>query len=294
MNRLCCSIILFLVFLSCRKVVNEEFNDPVQIPVINSLLISDKTIEVHVSLPENINAKDIQTIENADISLFIDEIFAEKLVYTGEGIYSGTTLVEPGKSYKCEALIPGYKIITCNDRIPEYPLLYNVEHVNEAGKDEEGVVYPAVNLTFANNINSNQYFEVVIRTLHHHEIEIASLEKITDPLIIKEGLPIALFTNELINDTLYNLTLNYTTGTTSNTNDRWHTVLYPLIIEFRAISLNYYHFARSSYLYEQGRYPGSLEEQTKVFNLHSNIENGYGIFAGFSVVQSDTVYPNQN
>jgi len=110
--------------------------------------------------------------------------------------------------------------------------------------------------------------------------------EITDPVLLNEGIPIAVFSNEIIQGNSYNITINYTTGSASSTG----TNLFPLILELRSISKNYYQFLKQQYLYERGRYPefGSAFTST---NLYSNIIGGYGIFAGFSSIQSDTIFP---
>ena len=285
------AIFLLLAVSSCRKLVQDEFITPPSTPVINSILIAGKPLEVHTSFTANINASDIETIEDADISLFVDGVFVENLAHAGNGFYLATTIVEEMKTFKCEVAVPDYETIICIDSIPEKPTIFEIEHINEAGRNEEGTTYPAIRLTFANDTSVTLYFEVTIRLFVYEEERLAFLEKITDPLIINEGLPIALFSNQFINDTVYQLTLNYTTGLESAIDGIWHTVLFPLIVEFRNVSYDYYQFAKSAYLYEEGRYPDGLAAQTSVFNTYSNIENAYGIFAGYSVYQSDTIYP---
>ncbi|MBK9388775.1 MAG: DUF4249 family protein [Bacteroidetes bacterium] len=70
-----------------------------------------------------------------------------------------------------------------------------------------------------------------------------------------------------------------------------HTDLYPVILELRSVSQNYYRFVKQKYLYELGRYPEFMAASTTAFPLYSNINGGYGIFAGYSLVKSDTIYP---
>lgn len=285
-------IVLLLTISSCRKLVQGEFYTPPHVPVINSILIPGKPVEVHASFSANINASNIETVEDADITLYINGVFVENLVHQGNSLYASATSVEEGKTYKCEVLIPEYETVICSDSIPKTPVVIDIEHINEAGRNEEGTTFPAIRIAFANDTSTTQYFEVAIRLLAYGEEKLADLERITDPVLIEESLSIALFSNQLINDTVYQLTLNYITGSESASNGIWHTDLFPLIIEFRSVSYDYYQYAKSAYLYEEGRYPDGLASQTSVFNTHSNVENAYGIFSGYSVFQSDTIYPN--
>src|SRR5450759_1533839 len=111
-------------------------------------------------------------------------------------------------------------------------------------------------------------------------------------VLLNEGLPIALFSNESIRGNNYSMTLNYFTGSAGRTNgEPLQTTLFPLILEVRSVSSNYYHFVKQKYLYEKGRYPEFMAASTTAFPLYSNITGGYGIFAGYSVTKSDTIYP---
>lgn len=286
-------IILLVTVSSCRKLVQGEFDSPLPVPVINSILRPGKLVEVHGSFTANINASNIETIEDADIALFIDGVFGENLVHQGNGLYKSATRVQEGNTYMCKVVIPEYETVICSDSIPNTTVVFDIEHINEAGRNEEGMTFPAVKITFANDTSTTQYFEVAIRLLAYGEERLADLEKISDPVLIDEGLPIALFSNQIINDTIYQLTIYYTTGSESATNGVWHTDLFPVIVEFRSVSYDYYQYAKSIYLYEISRYPDGLASQTIVFNTYSNIENAYGIFSGYSVFQSDTIYPNK-
>lgn len=281
-----------LLLTSCRKLISDEFSQPEEIPVVNSILITDQPILVQISFPANINSTEIEITNDAEVGLFINGEYTESLSSAGGGMYYSTTTVEAGNSYKCEIVIPGYDAIACIDSIPEQPIVFEAKHINEAGKDEEGISYPAIKLKFLNNLEIQQYYMVHVRLFAYGEEMTANLQKITDPLIINEGLPIALFTNREISDTTYELVLNYTTGSAYSSGDHWYTNLFPLIVEFRSVSYAYYEYAKSVYLYEQGRYPDGLSAQTTVFNTYSNIGNAYGIFAGYSAFKTDTIYPN--
>lgn len=166
---------------SCRKLVQAEFTTPDSLPVVNAILIQDKPLELHLSYPTKINASTINYIENASVSLFINNEYENDLKYIENGIYSSDINVTEGDIYTCGINIPGYEAIFCTDSLPQKPIVYKIEHINEAGKNEEGAPYPAVIITFENDTTSRQYYEVSITFFSYGEANIASLEKITDP-----------------------------------------------------------------------------------------------------------------
>ena len=289
--------IFFLIFnqlllSSCRDLVQDEFLEFIPVPVVNSILIVDSVIRVHVSLAGKLDANQLVLIDNAEVILYVDGMYKETLTRSDKGIYSSSFVIEKLKAYRCEVNIPGYKTVTCSDLIPETTIISDIIHIDKAGKDEEGMTYPAIKFTFTNDPSEKKYFEVLIRLIQHRYERVATLETITDPVILNEGLPIALFSNESIKGNNYSITLNYFTGSGGSTNGgSVQTTLYPLILEVRSVSSNYYHFVKQKYLYEKGRYPEFMAASTTAFPLYSNITGGYGIFAGYSVAKSDTIYP---
>ena len=288
--------LLFLIILvlpSCRELVQDEFQELTPVPVVNSILAADSVVKVQVSLAGKLDTNQLILIDNAEVLLFVDGVYKESLTLSDNGIYLSSFVIEKLKTYRCEVNIPGYKTVTCSDYIPETTLISDIMHINKAGKDEEGMTYPAIKFTFANDPSEIKYFEVLIKLISRYE-RVATLEIITDPVLLNEGLPIALFSNESIKENNYSMTLNYFTGSGGSTNGGpMQTTLYPLVLEVRSVSSNYYHFVKQLYLYEKGRYPEFMAASTTAFPLYSNITNGYGIFAGYSTMKSDTIFPEK-
>lgn len=286
------TLLILFFHSSCRELVTHEFPDFSSIPAVNSILIAGKPLKVHVSLAEKLDTNQLTVINNAAVSLYMEGIFTEDLIPDENGIYISSSLIEPGKSYKLDVNVPGYEPITCNEILPPPSPILNIVHNNNAGKDEEGTIYPSVTVSFKTNPSETQYFELLIRTLNYGHESTATQKKITDPVLLNEGLPLTIFSNEIIRDSVYTMTLNYFTGGAEKMGDEpWHTTLYPLIIELRSCSADYYRFVKQKYLYEKGRFPEFLAASTNAFPLFSNVPGGYGIFAGYSVVVSDTLFP---
>ena len=286
------TLLILLTHCSCREIVTDEFPGFTPVPTVNSILIAGKPMKVHVSLAEKLDTNQLTLVNDADISLYIDGNYAENLIPDENGIYFSSSIVEPLRSYMLEVNVPGYEAIACNEILPSPSPIFNIIHTNNAGKDEEGMIYPSVTLSFKTNPAERQYFEIVIRTLQNKYERTATLKKITDPVLLNEGLPLTIFSNEIIRDSEYAMTINYFTGSAGFSGDEpYHTSLFPLIIELRSCSDNYYRFVKQKYLYEKGRYPEFLAASTNAFPFFSNIPGGYGIFAGYSVVISDTLFP---
>ena len=293
-------LLIFLVFaamLSCRQVVQDEFAEFKPVPVVNSILVDGMPVKVHISLAEKLDTNQLGFVTNAKIDMFVDGAFAESLAYANSGVYIAKTIVNAQKEYACKVDIPGYELVESSQFIPKKPVIKNIEHINIAGKNEEGTSYPALKITFNNELQSSAFYEVEIRTIrdirHEVEVRIARMQTIVDPVILNEGLPIPLFSNALINNLTYTLDLNYITGNSSSSNNGpWRTSLYPLVVELRQVSEDYYRYKKQLYLYDQGRLADGIISSMTNANIYSNVSNGYGIFAGYAATVSDTITPN--
>ncbi len=286
-------ILAFLTLLSCREKVNWQFPEFEPTPTINSIIVNGSRIAVHVSYAEKFAASPLTLVEDATVNLFINNLYAETLTYQGNGYYFSNQIAEPDVEYKCEVTVPTFPLISCTTIIPKPQNIIRVEHINKAGVNEEGATYPAVKVTIGNNSNENLYFELLIKLVKGDYIRRAEIVNIIDPVLLHEGLPLTIFSNELIVDNSYEMTVNYTTGSYGcSPQTGCQTKLYPFIVELRTVNFDYYQFVKQLYLYELGRYPSIIGGVVSAFPLYSNIENGFGIFAGYSSVETDTIYPS--
>jgi hypothetical protein len=293
---------LLFILTSCRELVSDGFPEYPPSPTVNCFLVAGKTIVVNLSMAGKLDSLPLPAINDAEVELFVDGKFTETMENKGEGTYTSSTIVESSKEYKCKVIVLGEDTIVCSQKLPNPSSILNVEHINIAGRDQEGTTYPAVKFTFKNDISKRRYYEVNIKYFIKYsawkdeegyvEQRSANILTITDPVLLNEGLPIALFSNEIIDDSIYTMTLNYSNGgATSSGGGPMRTNLYPLIIELRSITYDYYRYKKQYYLYEQGIWADGLTNTTAPSPLYSNIENGYGIFAGYSVFATDTITP---
>lgn len=285
-----------ITLLGCRELVQDEFPDFTPVPTVNSFLVADSAIKVHVSMAAKLDSLPLKNVDQAEVLLFVDGTFKETLAATGEGMFSSTTIAEAGKSYQCEVKIAGYETARCTDSIPLPNPILKIEHIRTGGIDDEGLTYPAIKFTFSNNTREKRYYEAIIR--YYRDISwstpywtTAYLMEITDPVLLAEGLPIAVFSNDQIKGDTYTMVLNYSSGSYHMEDNVMVPELFPVILELRSISYNYYLYLKQLYLYNLGRYPEFPVGVGSVFPLHSNVQNGYGIFAGYSTFLSEIIDP---
>ncbi|MFP4367333.1 MAG: DUF4249 domain-containing protein [Bacteroidales bacterium] len=287
------------IFAGCYEKVDWDAPPFESKPVMNSILVAGKPVKVHVSLAVPYGANKSIIVEDAEVNLFVDGVFAETLVYQEEGNYQSQLVAEIDKEYVCEVHVDNYPVVRGSTIIPKPVKILGIEHINIAGVDEEGLTFPAVKITFENNPDIFTCNEVIINTISRYgqvgqQYSRAWISNFTDPVLLNEGLPITVFSNEIIENDSYTMTINYSTGHRSSDGGPMVPIFQPLKVEFRTLSQSYYQYARRLYLYEYNNdepfFSGGV---LTPFTLYSNIENGYGIFAGYSFVTSAVIIPEE-
>lgn len=290
------SLVFVFLLSSCYKKLDWNPSEFEQKAVVNGVIKSGSAITIMVSKAVKFTAEPTPAVDNAEVALYVNNELAETLEYIGDGLYQSELIAQDDNEYRCEVTIPGYPTATCSTVIPKHQNIVKFEHINKAGVDEEGLTYPAVKVTFDNLPDTTIYYELVI-VLYEDEDYKGSGDpfNIVDPVLLNEGLPIAVFSNELIEGSTYTMTINYTTGSAYNHNNTgWVTSLYPVQVELRTICHNYYKFIKQQYLYEVATGESFLSVgATGTYNLPSNVQNGYGIFTGYSSVTSEIIDPNR-
>lgn len=272
--------LLSLFAFSCRELVQEKFPDFDPVPTVNAILIADEPIQISVSMAQKIDTMALKPVEHALVLLTTNGLQTDTLTFDSEsGMYVCDELAKAGNNYSCEIEIPGYKTLTSFTSIPKAQKILNVEHIVWGGKNEEGTSFPTIKITFQNKPEEQQYFEI--------EVGRGYLDYIVDPVLLNEGIPMALFSNELIKDTCYTMTLNVMTGDSYNIYSRKQ----PYTILLKSINSDYYLYMKKYYLYNDAISSDGVFESKPVVQLYSNIINGLGIFAGYSYIVSDTIRP---
>lgn len=294
-------LVLFLwciTLISCRKLVTDAFPSIEPVPTLNAFLIEGRSIEIKLSWMQELGYEELPIIENAEIEIFRDSVSLGLCIYKGDGLYTLNHKVLANAKYECFCKVPDKATLYGSTFVPKHTAIIDINHINNGGKNEEGVIIPAIEISFPVSEHALMHeinVQIVQSSIEGEAHYLAPVQylQFTDPLILREGLPQPVFTTEELTAKSYTTLLNYTTGVTSSSRGGgWTTELYPLVVELRTLSPEYYNYITQLYLYETGRYPDVFGDAARIHPLYSNVENGYGIFAGYSSFVSDTIYPN--
>ena len=312
-------IILFLLaalaLSGCRKQVSDykrpDF-DPQ--PTLNAVLQEDQPVWAQVSLAQCLDTVHPAPCTDAEVLLYVDGLFAEKLQYCGDGLYMGETNAEALHEYAYKVVIPGFDTLFAQTKMPEKPVVTHVEIMENATVDDEGRPCPAIMISFNTNPNKNLYYQSSINAAffsyfyHNGQVYNSTGAKGTmhtsintdDPVLLNEGSDQLLFSNEIITDNNYTLKVNASFNNHSYSHYGYE-VEYDsivrkgyVVVSMSGISESCYHYRKSQEAYQEAdAYTNLFLGVITPLNLYSNVENGRGVFAAIAPMTCDTIFINQ-
>lgn len=278
---------------SCVDFLTDDFPNRKSEIVVNGILIAEQTISIHISESDGLSETSIENISDARVELFEDDVSVGLLVHEGGGFYRSEIVARPGRKYYFNILVDTYELVEVEDIVPLTIDTVSVEHIDVYGINNEGVLYPALNLKIPNNLVDDQYFEVIVYLKSEDGTEMPAMwERFEDTLITREGLPIGVFSNKDVQNDRINLTLPYySSRIVGGTRTPARFFLYPFTVHIRSVSYQYFQFAKIRYLYDLSRYPSVVIGAPTSINLHSNVKNGLGFVGGMSIYRTEEIIP---
>ncbi len=296
MKQLTITILIFTILLySCDKTVNIPIPDNGRKLVVNSFFQSGNNLTVNLSKSKYIldNSNSNDAISNAEISLFENNILLEKLIETEPGKYKSTFFLLENKEYSIFVNSNNFDQVKAFNKIPLLSTINNFKFINytiaEYGDQE-------INFTieFDDDLNTEGFYLIeLFKEFNYYEynsdtdqydIETKSIEKIyissKDPGYGDEKynnsgilLDDKLFNGKNHSFSFYAYAYSYYYKKVNKADDKEK-----YYVHLSTISKDYYLYINSlnKHLNTQGDF---FSEPVQVYG---NIENGFGIFAGFS------------
>ena len=296
MKRLFFLLSIPLVYISCEKVI--PFDGDVNTPklVINSVFESDSTFKVHVSSSRSvIDTASFNNIDDAIVSIKDDnENIIETLNHIENGFYIGQTFPQENQTYILEVNHPDYADITASDSLPS-PITIN-------SVDTSTIIDPIngnrlqISMNFDDPENTQNYYLIetysvneylVIKNSDTTEYELDTTKQfmvLTDEVFQNGGSPWreqGLFNDLLFNGQNKTLELEIPNDSWSGSEDGydWSYQTLTLRLYLHNITLSYYYYRTSLELFQNA----SGNPFAQPVQVYSNIENGFGVFAGSQI-----------
>lgn len=297
--------VITLLLLSCEQEIEVDIPHTPPKIMINATLVpyelpNGKYLGVELRGSRHIFDSTSNTlITNALVLLYRDSNFMDTLKYdhvfqfypVGYAALDGPMA---GERYQISVSAPGYSDVYSQTIIPQKVYIDKVEIDRIAFKDEDGLVYSKITLTFNDPLSQNNYYEVVLSD-YNNEYNPDDYYELTtyEPYVVSEihyppvtnvdlrNPKYLLFNDKSFNGKKVEMTFYYMAS------QAIHAGVHILsggsiLVQLRNVTKEYYDF-RSSFLYNTfNQVENMLYGTGEPMNVYSNVENGYGIFAGFN------------
>jgi hypothetical protein len=265
-----------LLFISCRELVKDDFPPFEKSTIINAFFSSDSIIKIYLSETGSMGTGQLIVIEDAIVHLYLNDSIVQ-FHHIDNGVYSSNLIVPVNIPVRCE-IYHNNILSEAACVIPEPPEIKSVRLYPKAWINDDGMSSPAIECILVNNPDKTLYFEARVKFFRK-----GLYDNESSRFSYNEEQTVALFTNTGENGSTILKYFEFTPNIWS-TGDK-----HIYILEIRALSKEAYEYLKSLKLYESGRFPEFGTGSVVPYNIYSNIQNGYGIFAGFSAVKSDTL-----
>ncbi len=297
-----------MLFISCYSPVNEDLSDITPKLVVNSLFTPDSVFTLYLArtrgFNDNLYSDTILWVDDAVCSLFVDNNFLEVLHNQGNGKYISSTGYHPlpGHFYSISIWHSDLGHVQASSRVPYPPQILEFEK-----QDTAGFVPDITDLDLPNESQSKMgIISLRIKTNDSHFLNIIARQTIAanwkynclgcsyDTLVISERVVWLLLPQ--LRDNLYQLggtILMFSDDSVVNLtvfSDEYFLKDYlfkNLKIEIRAASDQYFLYYKSMLNQRRSTIMGNYEP----VSYYSNIQGGYGIFAGYSSAVDSLTYP---
>ncbi|MBK7212384.1 MAG: DUF4249 domain-containing protein [Bacteroidales bacterium] len=290
-------IIAFLV--GCEKTEKiEDFPKTAPKMALNCIMIPDSgiTVIIYKSLSILDNAPN-KVLNQATLELFKDGVSVGKLEAANHFSYYYFPDIkpEPGHEYKLTASLKGFETITAASDIPSkaeitnlstivrdtssWGWVYGTNYFFSTGKlilglkdDHETENYYRLSMYMLDTTYSfNEYGDTVDTFIYRNSLQDYNNESSNPMIEFTEGESY-YFSDQYLNGKEFTIELpiRYSGSTPGDS----------LFIELSAISMDLYLFKKSMIKYNDSQ-SNPFSEPIKIY---TNIENGYGIFAGSSII----------
>ena len=296
----------FFVLLGCIK----EFNvTPPTLPqkvVVNSLFCPDSILKINISLSESIE-NEIQFVENAHIKLYKNDVFLQNVNYDQNGWYNSLYHPIENAKYKIEVTVPGHDPVWAESSIPKKSSIskYTCEFL-EGYELEWGMKNSETIIEFQDEQNIENYYELAFFSdnngISKQSFSLNPPYYNVNDISIKSDSDLDFkpqqyyFSDVLFSNEIKQIKLNYFgSGYYDDLINEF--ITFPVYLSLLNVSPEYYNFRKSwtKHVYNQNTDihiddPIILLFKGDPIEMYTNVNGGYGIFAGYNQQYKEVTY----
>ena len=294
----------FLLFISCTKEIEIEIPEQEPNLVIYSTiepLLFPHPKSLRVSLQQSAHISDTARypVNDALILYYENDSLKDTLkCVDSTGIYPITKGLGDypvqGNSYAIKVLKDGFENVTAKTTIPPKVMIKDTVVTPIAYFDEDGGVFSEVSVTFADPGNETNFYELAISDIAysydkpHTFYRLSTYDKIITsesyyPSLLRFDLKqprVLLFNDKEINGKEHTLNVYYIPP--QRESEYRYISHHYISIHLRNVTEEYYRFKTSMLQHLYNKEEDILYGMGEPLNVISNINNGYGLFAGYN------------
>ncbi|MHB9142758.1 MAG: DUF4249 domain-containing protein [Paludibacter sp.] len=302
-----------LLLNSCEKEI--EFSNKITDPliVVNSIITPDSIISANITKSKFFlaNNETFDNIENADVSVFVNGTFKEKMSYSANGKYMATFAPNAGDVIELKVKVNGMPDVNCQTVVSQKPdfisidtTINNLSYYTQTKyvTDSLGNVIKIdtisanlnfdmnVKIRFHDNANEINYYRLSPKVLpgfnnsnsySYGYVNVALEGVLSDNNDASNLINISgsynyynIFSDEIFNGKEFTLTCTLNCYCTINLKDSVTPYLY---IDLQNINSDYY-----KYLYTRSMSSDSSDPFTEKVQIYSNVNGGIGILGAYN------------
>ena len=291
-------ILLAVLLFACEKTIKIEIPDNGRRLVVNSFFGQDSVMKINLTKSKYIldGSSDYSPVLNAKITLYEEGVRIEELTDLLDGNYIGHYKLKNDVDYKVEVTAEGFPLASAENSIPGKTEILNID----AYETMDMYGWPEYNfkLTFKDDVNAENYYFIQVMErryvtytlddgsdttfIEDNRLYLQSDDPIafSDDWYLEEGV---IFNDEVINGKEYTIWFKGNSYYYDNNESR--SVYY---IIFKTVSKEFYRYyiSLAKHMNAQG------EIFMEPVQVYTNIENGFGIFAGYSADVDSVIIQN--
>ena len=278
-------IVFSISQVACSKIIEIDMHNTKAL-VLNSILYPDSSFTFRISTTSSLLNNYDTLKENLQLYLYEDDILIYESLTQSNFIKTDLRPMR-GKKYSFELESVNFPSIKASDTIPNLVPIDNAYMVFPAGVDAFGFYLAEACVSFTDPPDETNYYELLISSKPGGTNAWYSDYETNDPVLMNEGdqdyHPTSFFfSDELFKGESYTLRIKHDVGYSQNGEI---IKVFPLYATLRSVSRTYYkyrkYYTRHAYNQQFQNEFLDLIFKGEPQNMFTNIENGYGIFAGY-------------
>ena len=277
-------IILFITLLSvvsCEKRIEIEIPEHQTKTVINCFFKPNEPLNVFAYKTVAITEPLSVLVENANINLYKDAVFVETLQFR-DSLYQSEHLIEEEAIYKITADLLNLDPISATNHAPTPPMLISTAFLGLIASNEWSNEYQ-ISFEMEDDVNKENYYEAKLFVEYNNYIseyfeypssQVLGVDFKHDTLLRDEGV--------FFSDVLFNGNTQLIKGDFTIPKDL---TIKKLTLKLRAVTKEYYTYSTTLGNHLNSQTGDDIFGYIEPIDMYSNIEGGYGIFAGYSEVE---------